>query len=141
MSYVYPEDAISTKVEDPDVTEERIRVGNLGVMKVMQYERENGRFPKDMEIEHPNHPGYDIESESYDGSIRYIEVKSLSGNWDISNPAKVTKNEFRMAKEKAENYWLYVVEFVKSENFRIYTIQNPAERVDYYLFDRGWIGE
>lgn len=141
VSYVYPEDEFSTKVENPDVTEKRTRVGNLGVERVMQYERENGRIPKDMETERVNHPGYDIESISEDESIRYIEVKSLSGAWDSSNPAMVTKYEFGMAKRKAENYWLYVVEFVESESFRIHMINNPAERIDYYLFDHGWIGK
>jgi len=37
------------------------------------------------------------------------------------------------------DFWLYVVEQVDSPNFRIFTIPDPANRVDFYLFDHGWL--
>ena len=122
-SYVYPEDAISTIEQDPRFVEKRTKVAELGVEKVMQHEREEGRIPKDMEKVQVHHPGYDVESRTKDGEIRYIEVKSLSGIWDSQNPAEVTKTEFEAAEKRGENYWLYVVEHAANENFKIHTIK------------------
>jgi hypothetical protein len=113
-------------------------VANAGVEKVMQFERENGRDPTDMEEIEVHHPGYDIESRSGDGTIRFIEVKSLSGTWDSQNPAQLTKTEFNTAKHRGKAFWLYVVERAESEDYKIYRIQDPGNRVDYYLFDHGW---
>jgi hypothetical protein len=36
------------------------------------------------------------------------------------------------------SFWLYVVEKVETDEFRIFMICNPANRADYYLFDHGW---
>lgn len=140
-SYVYPEDTLSTKNEDPLAANKRTEVAERGVERVMQYEREQDRFPRDMEKVQVHHPGYDIESKTGDGTIRYIEVKSLSGVWDSQNPAEVTKFEFETAKKKGEDFWLYVVELVESDDYHIHIIQNPATRVEYFLFDHGWIIE
>lgn len=105
---------------------------------VMNYEKEEGRHPTDMETIQTNHPGYDIESRDGDGNPRYIEVKSFSGSWR-QNPAEVTKFEFETAKKHGEDFWLYVVEYAGTDNFQIHQIQNPANRVTHYLFDDGWI--
>ena len=140
-SYVYPEGSRSTKQEDPRVAEKRTAVAERGVERVMEFEREQGRMPKDMEKVQVHHPGYDIESENADGTVRYIEVKSLSGVWDSQNPAEVTKFEFETAKKKGEDFWLYVVELAETEDFHIHTIHNLATRVEYFLFDHGWIIE
>ncbi|MBI9047729.1 MAG: DUF3883 domain-containing protein, partial [Anaerolineaceae bacterium] len=138
-SYVYPDEAYTTKQEDPSFSERRNKVAAQGVEHVMKFEREEGRVPKDMETIQTHHPGYDIESTNGNGEIRYIEVKSLSGFWDSQNPAELTKTEFETAKKKGEDYWLYIVERVNSDDFQIHEVQNPANRVDYYLFDAGWI--
>lgn len=106
---------------------------------MIDFEIEQGRSPKDMEEIQVNHPGYDIKSTCQDGSIRYIEVKSFSGIWDGQNPAQMTKNEFLTAKKKGDKFWLYIVERADSEDFQIYQIHNPANRVDYFLFDHGWM--
>ncbi len=58
---------------------------------------------------------------------------------DGINPAEVTKTEFETAKKIGEDYWLYVVEKVESKEITIHLIQNPANRVDFYLFDHVWI--
>ncbi len=138
VSYVYPDDAFTDREEHPQHAKKRKRVEEAGVEKVMQHERENGRNPFDMETEQIHHPGYDLESTSEDGSVRFIEVKSLSGTWDSQNPAKLTKMEFKVAKQKGKAFWLYVVERAESEDFNIHKIQDPGNRVDYYLFDHGW---
>ena len=138
-SYVYPEGTLSTNQEAENSSEKRTQLGQRGVDRVMKFELEQGRNPKDMELVQIHHPGYDIESKSKDGKTRYIEVKSLSGIWDSQNPAEVTKFEFETAKKKGEDFWLYVVEQVDSPNCRIFTIPDPANRVDFYLFDHGWL--
>jgi len=138
VSYVYPEDAFTDRKEDPGFAKKRSRVAIAGVEKVMQFERDNGRDPFDMETIEKHHPGYDLESTSEDGSVRYIEVKSLSGTWDSQNPAKLTKMEFKIAKQKGKTFWLYVVERAEADDYKIIKIQDPANRVDYYLFDHGW---
>lgn len=139
VSYVYPEDAFTTRQEDLSFAKKRTRLGKAGVQKVMDFEIQKGRTPRDMEEVQVNHPGYDIESTSADGSIRYIEVKSFSGIWDSQNPAQMTKNEFLTAKRKGENYWLYIVEQADSDEFAIHQIHDPANRADYFLFDHGWM--
>ncbi|MBW6475023.1 MAG: DUF3883 domain-containing protein, partial [Anaerolineaceae bacterium] len=139
VSYVYPEDAFSTRQEDTSFAKKRTKLGKTGVRKVMEFEIQEGRTPRDMEEVQVNHPGYDIESTSEDGSIRYIEVKSFSGIWDSQNPAQMTKNEFMTAKRKGEDFWLYVVEQAESEDSKIHQIHDPANRADYFLFDHGWM--
>lgn len=86
----------------------------------------------------PNNPGYDIKSIDNMGRVRFIEVKALTNQWDRQSPAQMTRTEFDLSKELGSSYWLYIVELVESENYQIYQIQNPANQVDYYLFDHGW---
>jgi hypothetical protein len=105
----------------------------------MEYERSQGRDPIDMETIQVNHPGYDITSVDESKKPRYIEVKSFTGIWDSQNPAQLTKREFETAREKGDSFWLYVVENAETENFQIHCICNPAQQVDAYLFDHGWL--
>jgi hypothetical protein len=102
---------------------------------VLAYERERGRNPHEMP---PLHPGYDIESLSEDGEVqRYIEVKSLSGNWGPFNAA-VTKTQFEKATELGDRFWLYVVERAEQNDFVIHPIPDPARRVNQFIYDDGW---
>ena len=71
--------------------------------------------------------------------MRYIEVKSTSGIWDSQNPAQMHRTQFERAQEYGDRYWLYVVEHVESENPQIHCIQNPANRVNAFMFDHGWM--
>ena len=58
---------------------------------------------------------------------------------DGINPAEVTKTEFATAKKIGEDYWLYVDEKAESEEASIHLVHNPANSVDFYLFDHGWL--
>ncbi len=113
-------------------------IAEIGVAHAMKYESEHGRTPTDMETIQFNHPGYDIKSMDEMDQARYIEVNSFSGIWDSQNPAQMTRTEFEHARMLGESYWLYVVEKVEEDDYKIYTICNPANRADYYLFDHGW---
>ena len=58
----------------------RSPIDEAGVRHVLEYERTSGRVPKEMPH---NNAGYDIESCDNAGSVvRWIEVKSLSGQWN-----------------------------------------------------------
>jgi hypothetical protein len=141
-SYVVPPDEGDNggepKPVDSDWASHRTETGKKGVARVMKYEIEHGRSPTDMETIQPNHPGYDIKSVDEKGQTRYIEVKSFSGIWDRQNPAQMSKKEFDDARDWGGSYWLYVVEKVETDNYKIYRICNPANRADHYLFDDGW---
>ena len=98
------------KIEDKETKDatERDPVDQAGVKKVLDFEMQNGRFPQEMPF---THPGYDIESKDATGKVtRYIEVKSLSGEWG-SLGAALSKPQFDKAVELREAYWLYVVDF------------------------------
>ena len=103
--------------------------------RVLEFERVSGRQPKPM---HVTHPGYDVESSNGANEIeRFIEVKSLSGAWS-SLGAALTDTQFEKADKEGDRYWLYVVERAQEDDFRIYRIQDPARKVNQFIFDDGW---
>jgi hypothetical protein len=71
--------------------------------------------------------------------VRYIEVKSNSGLWGTLGVG-LSKPQFDKASELGDRYWLYVVENAVGEGSRVYRINNPARRVDQFLYDDGWRG-
>ena len=135
-SIVYPEGALTGEETDHEIAAQRNEVDEAGIQHVEKYEKQQGRSPKIMPH---HHPGYDIESKDKRGDVvRYIEVKSLSDQWLIGN-AVLSKKQFEKAAELGEKYWLYVVETAQEENAQLYCIQNPANRVDQFVFDDRWM--
>ncbi len=126
--------------EEPDKPDEgasdkRSAIEEAGITRVVEAERHEGRSPSIMP---PLHPGYDIESKGPDGNIaRYIEVKASSGLWG-DRGVEVHRKQFEVAKTKGEKYWLYVVEQADTDDYHIYAIQNPEDKVDDFIFDYGW---
>jgi hypothetical protein len=105
---------------------------------VMQYEREQGRTPVDMNVHHPDHPGFDIRSTGPgDGEIRYIEVKGTDDRWETRG-VDVTKTQIRHALEHPDQSWLYVVEFARGPHAKIHRIRDFASKVERIAFDGGW---
>jgi hypothetical protein len=134
-SYVVKDPTPSDREPDPAKIKQRGAIANAGVAKVIAYETEAKRAPKEMP---PQHPGYDIESHNGSGEIeRYIEVKSISGYWGTEGVG-LTSTEFSKARDLGDLYWLYVVERADQPDARIYCIQNPACKVDQFLYDDGW---
>lgn len=140
ITYVYPDDDLLPPRDGSETTTlKRTASEQAGVVRVIEDEAKFHRDALDKNKEIHNHPGYDLESTDREtGVIRYIEVKALSGIWDSSNPVLVTHTEFETAKIKGDEYWLYIVELATSADFQIYRIQNPANRVNYFVFDHGW---
>jgi sacsin len=122
--------------ESPDRQMRRQRVDQAAIQRVLKFERERDRHPKEMS--HSN-KGYDIESYLPNGDLdRFIEVKGLSGPWTEFGVA-VSCDQFRKALKEGPAFWLYVVEFaLEPARARVYAIQAPADLVDEYWFDNGW---
>ena len=124
-----------TATEAPAVTAQRRALDRAGVAKVMEFESQQGRTPEEMP--HTN-PGYDLESYSPDGElVRFIEVKSVGGEWGDTGAA-LTDTQFAKAQAEGDRYWLYIVERAQQDDYRIYCVQDPARRVGQFFYDGGW---
>ncbi|MFN3689378.1 MAG: helicase-related protein, partial [Fimbriimonadales bacterium] len=73
IARVAPHPKLHEMTPDPDIEQ-------IGMQVAMEYERAQGRSPVDVSHECL---GYDIRSESPDGSVRYIEVKARAQAGDI----------------------------------------------------------
>lgn len=95
-----------------EVEEDAMRVA-------MEYERTQGRVPEDVSMkEH-----FDILSrDPRTGEVRFIEVKGKSG-FDLE--VELTETEFRVAKEKGERYWLYIVYGIGAGKPRLLAVRDP----------------
>jgi hypothetical protein len=134
-TYVVSGDAGLSSNNSETVNEQRTALDIAGIACVLQYERQAGRHP--LEMPHSN-PGYDIESYDGGGSVaRYIEVKSCGDDWGERGVA-LSDAQFERAQELGERYWLYVVGRAASDSTAIYRIQNPAQRVNQFVYDSGW---
>lgn len=117
--------------EAPDLSP----VDRAGVARVLDYEQSCGRVPREMT--HSN-PGFDIESFDKRGDLeRRIEIKSTGGAWSTAG-VMLSRRQHHQAVDDGDLFWLYVVENALDDGFRIYRIQNPASRIDYFGFDGGW---
>jgi hypothetical protein len=137
-SYVVNKNS-DTSTESTEASEEvqaRInQIDQAGVNLVMRFEEKQNRHAK--QLPH-DHEGYDIESTGKDG-VRYIEVKSIGGEWDKGRPASLTPAQLITAKRLQDSYWLYVVEYaLDARKAKIYVIQNPYKHISQFLFDDGW---
>jgi hypothetical protein len=133
-TYVVPEGAETTGADGQD-GEGRSEVDEAGVEHVYDYEISQQRNPTIMAH---NNPGFDIKSTDEGGIIaRYIEIKSSAGEWS-SDGVAVSKTQFEHATTHGDVHWLYVVEKATSADFRIFRIQDPAGRVNEFLYDDGW---
>ncbi|MCL5021899.1 MAG: SNF2-related protein [Nitrospirae bacterium] len=88
---------------------------------VMEHEQKEGRQVYDV---HEKNLGYDITSlDLSSGELRLIEVKGLS---DATGTILLTPNERRVAEDRRECYWLYVVTSCKIEPQLQEPIKDPA---------------
>ena len=88
---------------------------------VMEYEKSQGRFPRDVSKEIG--PGFDIRSKDENGDSRLIEVKGRTG----VGPVSLSKNEWFKAKDLGDDYYLYVVwNTANNPDMTPKIIQNPV---------------
>ena len=85
-----------------------------------------------------NNPGFDLyEGESLEFVARYVEVKSKKGGW--SGAVALSDEQFHLAENEQERFWLYVVEYSQDPTRRqLHKIQDPAGKSKYFTFDSGW---
>jgi hypothetical protein len=124
-----------TVSREAEIVAARTALDQAGIELVMRYERSCGRFPTEMW--HTN-PGFDIVSRDESGQIlRYVEVKSTGEDWGERGVA-LSDVQFNYAREHAELFWLYVIVRPGDQDHQLYRVQNPAQQVGQYVFDRGW---
>ncbi len=100
----------------------------------MEYEKEKGRQVHDV---HEKNYGYDLTSlDIASGELRLIEVKGIG---ESAGNVLLTPNEKRVAEDRRDCYWLYVVTDCKQEPKLQNPIKDPArlqwhevKKVDHY---------
>ena len=100
----------------------------------MKHEIEEGRIPKEMS---EDNAGYDIKSTEKNGDIRFIEVKSISGQWG-GEGITVSPSQINFAQEYKKAFWLYVVENIGKPNASLHKLQDPMKYVKGFKFNEAW---
>lgn len=106
----------------------------IAMQVAMEYEREKGRQVHDV---HEKNFGYDLTSlDLNSGELRLIEVKGIG---ESTGNVLLTPNEKRVAEDRRDCYWLYVVTDCKSNPKLQNPIKDPArlrwhevKKVDHY---------
>lgn len=109
-------------------------VERIAMQVTMDYERDKGRQVHDV---HEKNFGYDLTSlDLNSGELRLIEVKGIG---TTTGSVLLTPNEKRVAEDRRDCYWLYVVTDCKSEPRLQNPIKDPArlqwhevKKVDHY---------
>jgi superfamily II DNA or RNA helicase len=104
---------------------------------VIEYEQSQGRKVDDV---HEKNLGYDITSvNTTTGELRLIEVKGLAGD---TGTIVLTPNEIRVAQDRRDCYWLYIVTNCGTEPTMQEPVRDPAQfrwrevsKVQHYLMD------
>jgi len=106
---------------------------------VHKYEINRGRKPIDMP---QTHPGYDIQSvNKVTGEIeRFIEIKGSTRSWGDTGVG-ISRMQHSEAQQLGKSFWLYVVENVFEKHAKVYAIQNPAMKINKFMFDSAWKAE
>ena len=85
-----------------------------------------------------SNPGFDLCKYGENGEQKYwCEVKSMTGSLD-NHSVGLSHTQFDYAREKGEDYCLYIVEHTGTHQANIIRIQNPAGRTRTFTFDHGW---
>ncbi len=134
-SFVQPSREADQDAGADSDNDHRLDVDRRGTEVVMLFETQAGRVPRKMDHENA---GYDIESYDVSGALeRYIEVKSISASWDMSNVG-LSVPQFQKARLEGARFWLYVVDNLDEEKPTLHRVQDPASKVVEYRFDDGW---
>ncbi|TAF18114.1 MAG: DUF3883 domain-containing protein, partial [Nostocales cyanobacterium] len=100
---------------------ERKRIEQIAMLAVMENERKLGYDPQDVSN---NKCGYDIESITENGRLRFIEVKGrIAGATTVT----ITKNEIITGLNKPDNFILALVQ-VDGDNATICYVKQPFSR-------------
>lgn len=85
-----------------------------------------------------NNKGFDIYEKDTSGqTIRYIEVKTLTGQWGQGGVG-ITEHQLEFAQKFKDKWWLFVVENINADNTKIYQFKNPILEANRFMFDNSW---
>jgi len=122
--------------ETPEVRRLRpdLETDAVAMRIVIEHEATQGRQVYDV---HQKNLGYDITSlDLNSGQLRLIEVKGIAGD---SGTLLLTPNERRVAEDRRDCYWLYIVTNCKVEPKLQDPVKDPArlkwhevKKVDHY---------
>jgi superfamily II DNA or RNA helicase len=122
--------------DKPDIANLRPDPETEGVAMrvVIEHERIQGRHVIDV---HEQNLGYDVTSlDTSSGELRLIEIKGIGGS---TGTVCLTPNEKRVAEDRPECYWLYVVTNCKNDSPVLTEISNPSKmpwhevkKIDHY---------
>lgn len=112
----------ATNSDESDVSQvDKLKVERIGMECATQYEEAQGCNVTDVSAENL---GFDLRSITPDGKVRCIEVKARSSQ----APVVLTSNEWFMAKQLQDDYYIYVVLNATTQP-KLHIIQNPAENI------------
>ncbi len=132
QAYIYVKQEPTEKGQS--IQAEKMAGESLSRDFVMKHEIEEGRIPKEMS---EDNVGYDIKSTEKNGDIRFIEVKSISGQWG-GEGITVSPSQINFAQEYKKAFWLYVVENIGKSNARLHKLQDPMKYVKGFKFNEAW---
>lgn len=110
--------------ESPEVRNLRpnLETEAIAMRVVMEHERAAGRQVYDVS---EKNLGYDVTSlDVNSGELRLIEVKGIGA---ASGNVMLTPNEYRVAQDRRDCYWLYVVTNCDTDTPNIMPIKDPAQ--------------
>lgn len=85
-----------------------------------------------------NNKGFDIYEKDTNGQIiRYIEVKTLTGQWGQGGVG-ITEHQLEFAQKEKDKWWLFVVENINTDNTKVYQFKNPILEANRFMFDNSW---
>jgi hypothetical protein len=132
QAYIYVKQEPTEKGQS--IQAEKMAGESLSRNFVVKHEIEEGRIPKEMS---EDNAGYDIKSTEKNGDIRFIEVKSISGQWG-GEGITVSPSQINFAQEYKKAFWLYVVENIGKSNARLHKLQDPMKYVKGFKFNEAW---
>ena len=132
QAYIYVKQEPTEKGQS--IQAEKMAGESLSREFVIKHEIEEGRIPKEMS---EDNAGYDIKSTEKNGDIRFIEVKSISGQWG-GEGITVSPSQINFAQEYKKAFWLYVVENIGKSNARLHKLQDPMKYVKGFKFNEAW---
>ena len=124
------------KDSDPSLGDEKYR------QIAEQYEKEFGREPM---LGDPRQTGWDIRSvDPKTGDVRFIEVKGKGLPWKNNEVVELSRPQIRKAfeisaEQKTESWYLYVVEKIDQDRYRVLPIENPVRvAANWILSGKSW---
>lgn len=132
ISYVAVSPTESTGDSDGLGHEQNMALEEKAITKILSEEPKLSRTPT-------NNPGFDLEEIRDGATVRWVEVKSMTGTLQ-DHPVGISSTQFKFAEKHKDAYWLYVVERAGDlDQSRIIRIKDPAGKAQTFTFDHGWV--